>query len=152
MGRKPKPESLERMENKTPLAAYLEQLCRERGLSLRAASMKAELGEATLGNVVRGYRHPDPSTLRKIALSFGLSEDALLEMAGHRTNLKDNTVLEISDPELRVYLSAERINALPQRDQNLIKDILRHLMGDISVHFNGKESPIQLNDKIETSN
>lgn len=151
MGRKPKPESLERMENKTPLAAYLEQLCRERGLSLRSASMAAGLGEATLGNVVRGYRHPDPSTLRKIALSFGLSEDALLEMAGHRTNLKDGTIPEISDPELRVYLSAERINALSQRDQNLIKDILRHLMGDITVHLNGKEFPYHTSEKIETS-
>ncbi len=142
MGRKPKPESLERMRNQTPMAAYLERLCRERGLSLRAASIAAGLGEATLGNVVRGYRHPDPSTLRKIAVFFGLSEDALLEMAGHRTTSNDGLKPEISDPELRIYLAADRINALPQRDINLIKDILRHLMEDVKPYHNGKDVPV----------
>jgi transcriptional regulator with XRE-family HTH domain len=118
------------MQNQTPLASYLEQLCRERGLSLRAASIAAGLGEATLGNVVRGYRHPDPSTLRKISLFFGLSEDALLEMAGHRTVPVEHSRPEISDPELRVYLSPEKINALSQRDLNLLKEIMRHLLED----------------------
>jgi hypothetical protein len=104
--------------------------------------MEAGLGEATLGNVVRGYRHPDPGTLRKVALHFGLSEDALLEMAGHRTTTHDNIHPEIADPELRIYLSPERVNALSQRDLNLLKDIMRHMMEEIRpVHHstNGKE-------------
>ncbi|NWJ46213.1 MAG: helix-turn-helix transcriptional regulator [Chloroflexi bacterium] len=128
MGRKPKDDSYGKRNSQSPLALYLDRLCRERNISLRAASLAAGLGEATLGNIVRGYRHPDPATLRKIAIYFGLSEDALLEMAGHRTTNNNTSRPEINDPELRVYLLPDRINNLPRRDLNLLKDVLRHLM------------------------
>lgn len=131
MGRKPKPENLARMQNQSPMASYLEKLCRERGLSLRAASLAAGLGEATLGNVVRGYRKdPDPNTLRKIATYFNLSEEALLEMAGHRAGSEAANQSQITDPELRAYLSPERINQLGPRDVQLLKAVLRHLLPD----------------------
>lgn len=131
MGRKPKPESLARMQNQSPMASYLEQLCKERSLSLRAASIAAGLGEATLGNVVRGYRRdPDPITLRKIAAYFDLSEDALLELAGHRSLPPAQDHLQIADPELRAYLNPDRINRLGPRDTALLKAVLRHLMLD----------------------
>jgi transcriptional regulator with XRE-family HTH domain len=131
MGRKPKPESLARMQNQSPMASYLEKLCKERGLSLRAASLAAGLGEATLGNLVRGYRRdPDPVTLRKIAAYFNLSEDALLELAGHRSTPVDLNQTQIADPELRAYLSAERVNQLSPPDILLLKAVLRHLMHD----------------------
>jgi transcriptional regulator with XRE-family HTH domain len=129
MGRKPKPESLARMQNQSPMAAYLERLCKERGLSLRAASLAAGLGEATLGNLVRGYRRdPDPTTLQKIAAYFGISEDALLELAGHRSQTPAENLTQIADPELRAYLSAEKINRLSLRETVLLKAVLRHLM------------------------
>ena len=131
MGRKPKPESLARMQNQSPMASYLEQLCKERSLSLRAASIAAGLGEATLGNVVRGYRRdPDPVTLRKIAAYFDLSEDALLELAGHRSQPAAENYTQIADPELRAYLSPERINQLGLREAALLKAVLRHIMQD----------------------
>lgn len=131
MGRKPKPENLARMQNQSPMASYLEKLCRERGLSLRAASLAAGLGEATLGNVVRGYRKdPDPNTLRKIATYFNLSEEALLEMAGHRAGSEAANQSQITDPELRAYLSPKRINQLGPRDVQLLKAVLRHLLPD----------------------
>ncbi|MEI7555509.1 helix-turn-helix transcriptional regulator [Candidatus Chlorohelix sp.] len=128
MRRKSKDDSYGKRNSQSPLAFYLDCLCRERNISLRAASLAAGLGEATLGNIVRGYRHPDPATLGKIANYFGLSEDALLEMAGYRTINNNNSRLEINDPELRVYLHPERINTLPLRDLNLLKNVLRHLM------------------------
>jgi transcriptional regulator with XRE-family HTH domain len=126
MGRRLRP--LDGQYANSPLAEYLNGLCRERGLSLRSASLAAGLGEATLGNIVRGYRRPDPATIKKIATYFNISEDALLEMAGHRTVNYNGQLNEITDPELRLYLAPEKINRLSSRDLAFLKATLRHLL------------------------
>ncbi len=58
MRRKPKPESLARMQNQTPMASYLERLCKERRISLQATNLAAGLGEATLGKLMQFFSKP----------------------------------------------------------------------------------------------
>ncbi len=84
------------MQNDTDsdFRAWLVRKCRERGLSLRKASIKAGLSIATIAALVRGA-HPRPETIKKLARFFsgegaGVSEIAALEdhlliLAGDRT-------------------------------------------------------------------
>lgn len=76
--------------------AWVAQKCRERGLSLRQASIGAGLCHATVAAVVRGGR-PSPGTVKNLAHFFSANpadpvqtaalEDYLLALAGHRTLL-----------------------------------------------------------------
>ena len=84
------------MQNDTAsdFRAWLVRKCRERGLSLRKASIKAGLSTATIAALVGGV-HPRPETIKKLARFFsgdGASiaevmalEDHILVLAGYRS-------------------------------------------------------------------
>ena len=67
------------------LSGFLREECARRGLSWRAASLGAGLGATTVYGIIRGVGVPEPETLRKLATFFDVSEQHLMELAGHLT-------------------------------------------------------------------
>ena len=67
------------------LASFLRDQCAGRGLSWRAASLGAGLGATSVYGIIRGVSVPEPETLRKLAAFFGVSDQYLMELAGHLT-------------------------------------------------------------------
>jgi transcriptional regulator with XRE-family HTH domain len=65
------------------LASFLQEECKRRMLSWRAASLGAGLGATVVYGIIRGVSVPEPETLRKLAAFFGVSEQYLMELAGH---------------------------------------------------------------------
>lgn len=73
------------------LASFLGEECARRGLSWRAASLGAGLGATSVYGIIRGVSVPEPETLRKLAAFFGVSDQYLMELAGHLTpNQRDD--------------------------------------------------------------
>lgn len=73
------------------LGQWLEQACREEGLSLRQAAAKTALSHSTIADIIKGVR-ASAETVKKLARGFGgdgherlALEDHLLMLAGHRT-------------------------------------------------------------------
>lgn len=67
------------------LAGFLREECKRRRLSWRAASLGAGLGATVVYAIIRGVSVPEPETLRKLAVFFDVSEQYLMELAGHLT-------------------------------------------------------------------
>lgn len=67
------------------LSGFLREECTRRGLSWRAASLGAGLGATSVYGIIRGVSVPEPETLRKLAAFFDVSEQYLMELAGHLT-------------------------------------------------------------------
>jgi transcriptional regulator with XRE-family HTH domain len=62
-------------------ARKLRLLRAERGLSLREASKRTGVSKETLSDIERGRRHPHYPTLTKISKGYGVSLEALLNLA-----------------------------------------------------------------------
>ena len=67
------------------LASFLRGECARRRLSWRAASLGTGLGATSVYSIIHGVSVPEPETLRKLAAFFGVSEQYLMELAGHLT-------------------------------------------------------------------
>jgi transcriptional regulator with XRE-family HTH domain len=67
------------------LASFLREECARRGLSWRAASLGAGLGATSVYGIIHGVSVPEPETLRKLAAYFGVTDQFLMELAGHLT-------------------------------------------------------------------
>ncbi len=79
------------MEEQASLGQWLQKRCQREHLSLRQAAAKTGLSHATIADIRKGV-HPDPETLRKLAIAFGgdgqqrlALEDQLLVLAGYRS-------------------------------------------------------------------
>ena len=67
------------------LADFIAQQMAERGLSLRALAMYANVGTSTLSAIVQRQRQASPATCQKLADYFGVDEDYLLRLNERRT-------------------------------------------------------------------
>lgn len=67
------------------LASFLRGECARRGLSWRAASLGAGLGATSVYGIIHGVSVPEPETLRKLAAFLGVTDQFLMELAGHLT-------------------------------------------------------------------
>ena len=65
------------------LGKYLAQLCRERRISRRAASLGAGLNNAAISSLVRGVGEPSASTLVALARFFNVPAENLFRLAGY---------------------------------------------------------------------
>ena len=102
------------------LGQWLEEKCREEGLSLRQASIKIGISHTGISDIIKGT-NPSPETIRKLSQAFSQSgdhlrqalEDKLLTLAGYRSERKRDEVNEsmamlldklsnFSEPELKV--------------------------------------------------
>ena len=77
------------------LASFLREECARRRLSWRAASLAAGLGATAVYGIIRGVSVPEPETLRKLAAFFAVSEQFLMELAGHLTGAEREQELDI---------------------------------------------------------
>lgn len=81
-----------------PFGDYILELCRSQNLSLRDASMRAELAPETISQMLRRRGTPRPDSLRLIADNLGGSYQHMMVLAGHLSAPpSDNDV----DPILR---------------------------------------------------
>jgi transcriptional regulator with XRE-family HTH domain len=74
------------------LPSFLRDECARRRLSWRAASLGAGLGATAVYGMIHGVSVPGPETLRKLAAFFGVSEQFLMELAGHLTRAQADEV------------------------------------------------------------
>ena len=79
------------MGEQASLGQWLQERCQREHLSLRQAGAKTGLSHATIADIRKGV-HPDPETIRKLAIAFGgdgqqrlALEDQLLALAGYRS-------------------------------------------------------------------
>ena len=79
------------MEEQASLGQWLQERCQREHLSLRQAAAKTGLSHVTIADIRKGV-HPDPETIRKLAIAFGgdgqqrlALEDQLLALAGYRS-------------------------------------------------------------------
>jgi transcriptional regulator with XRE-family HTH domain len=71
------------------LSGFLREECARRKLSWRAASLGAGLGATAVYGMIRNVSVPEPETLRKLADFFGVSQQYLMELAGHLSRGQD---------------------------------------------------------------
>ena len=105
------------MAERSPLGKYLVELCQRRGLSMRAASKRADLGTETIGVIVRRGKttQPRPSTLKAIARELGGSYIHMLYLAGYLEEMDESRGVEVDE-------IAEQIASLPDgpvRDETI---------------------------------
>jgi transcriptional regulator with XRE-family HTH domain len=96
------------------LASFLRDACARRGLSWRAASIGAGLGATAVYGIIRGVSVPEPETLRKLAAFFDVSDQYLMELAGHLPPAKRGDELDVG-------------RALRSRYRDLPPDALREI-------------------------
>ncbi|GIW08778.1 MAG: hypothetical protein KatS3mg060_3583 [Dehalococcoidia bacterium] len=88
-----------------PFARWLREQIAAAGISQREASRRAGLSDSAVSEYLSGRRRPLPEACRKLARAFGVSEDAVLTIAGHRslpvdTNTEFFQLLRQQPPEL----------------------------------------------------
>lgn len=72
-----------------PFACWLREQVAAAGISQREASRRAGLSDSAVSEYLSGRRRPLPDACRKLARAFGVAEDVVLALAGHRTPPND---------------------------------------------------------------
>ena len=110
------------------LAEFLKLKCKERGLSLRALSVKAGLSPSTVRNVINRHYEPTIFTLNRLADYLGVRRQYLWFLAGLLEDM-DYSTEGISDPLLKhQFVEAD---ALPEADRSLVVNVLKSLIGEL---------------------
>lgn len=68
-----------------PFVRWLQEQVQAAGLSQREASRRAGLGDSAVNDYLAARRRPLPDACRKLARLFGVAEDDVLALAGHRS-------------------------------------------------------------------
>lgn len=104
----------------TGLAQFLDDQCKQRGLSWREASLKAGLDHGAISRFISGTT-PSPASCRKLATLFGVEEDLVLVLAGHKIDQTkaDNPISEA------ITLTEELMRDLPESLQWKIYKMIR---------------------------
>ena len=110
------------------LAEFLKLRCEERGLSLRALSVKAGLSPSTVRNIINRHYEPTIFTLNRLADYLGVRREYLWFLAGLLEDMHYSTE-GISDPLLKhQFVEAD---ALLEADRSLVISVLRSLIGEL---------------------
>ena len=110
------------------LAEFLKLKCKERGLSLRALSVKAGLSPSTVRNVINRHYEPTIFTLNRLADYLGVRRQYLWFLAGLLEDM-DYSTEGISDPLLKhQFVEAD---ALLEADRSLVVNVLKSLIGEL---------------------
>jgi transcriptional regulator with XRE-family HTH domain len=68
-----------------PFTRWLREQLAAAGISQREASRRAGLSDSAVNDYLNGRRRPLPEACRKLAHTFGVAEDVVLALAGHRS-------------------------------------------------------------------
>lgn len=104
------------------LAVFLDNQCKKRGLSWREASLGAGLDHGAISRFIRGTT-PSPDSCQKLAAFFGVPEDVLLVLAGHKL-ISDGGPSKSKTTYIAEYL----INQLPPDKQREALEIIRVML------------------------
>lgn len=110
------------------LAEFLKSKCGERGLSLRALSVKAGLSPSTVRNIINRHYEPTIFTLNRLADYLGVRRQYLWFLAGLLEDM-DYSTEGISDPLLKhQFVEAD---ALLEADRSLVISVLKSLIEEL---------------------
>ena len=110
------------MANKE-LGEFLQQQCKERGLSLRKLSICSGLSPATVHNIIKRQYQPTLFSLNRLADCLGVKRQYLWQMAGLLEDMDYSGEPTFSDPRLRFHFA--QADKLPEASRNLVVDIIR---------------------------
>lgn len=102
------------------LGLFLRQQCKERGLSLRSLSIKAELGPSTVHGIITKKYQPTLHSLNRLADYLGVRREYLWQLAGLLGDMDYKT--EFADPELRFHFA--QVDKLPKPARKLIISLI----------------------------
>jgi len=110
------------------LAEFLKLKSKERGLSLRALSVKAGLSPSTVRNIINRHYDPTIFTLNRLADYLGVRRQYLWFLAGLLEDM-DYSTEGISDPLLKHQFA--EADALLEADRSLVVNVLKSLIGEL---------------------
>lgn len=110
------------MPNKE-LGDFLQQQCKERGLSLRRLSIGSGLSPATVHNIINREYQPTIFSLNRLADHLGVKRQYLWQLAGLLEDMDYSGETTFSDPRLRFHFA--QADNLPEASRNLLVDIIR---------------------------
>jgi len=118
------------------LGQWLQERCKEEGLSLRQASARTGLSHATIGDIVKGARATG-DTIRKLAQAFGTGgdhhklalEDQLLVLAGYRSERPK--AKEFTEPMARLLDKLSGFSEPELKIMSRFADFIRETQTDI---------------------
>jgi len=102
------------------LGFFLREQCKERGLSLRSLSIKAELGPSTVHGIITRKYQPTLHSLNRLADELGVRRQYLWQLAGLLGDMDYKT--EFADPQLRFYFA--QVDKLPKPARKLIISLI----------------------------
>lgn len=95
-------------------------------LSISEFARKAGLSPSGLTNILNGKRNqPDFDTLEKLSIYLNYDIISLLKLSGLNIPEIEESWQRVEDPELRNWLTAENINALPDLARQLIIAVIK---------------------------
>ena len=108
------------MPNK--LTEFLQQQCKERGLSLRSLSINSGLSPGTVHNIIKRQYQPTLFSLNRLADYLGVKREYLWQLAGLLEDMDYDDKTTFSDPQLRFHFA--RVDKLPRAARNLIISLI----------------------------
>ena len=110
------------MPNKE-LGDFLQQQCKERGLSLRRLSIGSGLSPATVHNIINREYQPTIFSLNRLADHLGVKRQYLWQLAGLLEDMDYSGETTFSDLRLRFHFA--QADKLPEPARNLLIDIIK---------------------------
>lgn len=132
-----------RQEAKQALAALLQKFLEAEGRKIDWLAKETNIHRQTISRYLHRQTLPDRDTCLKLATAMQLPPEQLLQAAGHlpaHLPAESNHPPELTDPELRLYLS--QIGAMPEKTREIIKTILRQEYQTLLDNQNKKSGPV----------
>ena len=118
------------------LGRWLEEKCREQGLSLRQASLKIGISHTGISDLLKGA-NPSPQTIKKLAQAFSgdgeyhrqALEDELLRLCGYRSERPK--AKEFTEPMARLLDKLSGFSEPELKIMSRFADFIRETQTDI---------------------
>jgi transcriptional regulator with XRE-family HTH domain len=104
------------------IADFLQEIRRQRGLSLRGLARGSGISASTLSRWCEGKQTPSPKSCRMLADYLSLSTEHMLALAGHLKPLHKEATEAL--PEFREYASQKYPEDLDEDTIAMIEDLL----------------------------
>ena len=100
------------------LANFLQEQCRQRGISLRSLSLKSGLSSGTVHSIIQRKYQPTLFSLNRLADFLGVRREYLWQLAGLLEDVDYDATTTFGDPQLRFQLT--RVDRMPKAARNLV--------------------------------
>lgn len=124
--------------HKKRLADYIFKTCKEKKLSLRSLSVKANLSPGTVHSIIHRDYEPSLYSLNQLADFLGVKRQYMWYMAGLLEEEDMEKELLGSDPRMHYY--CEKVARLPEKTRELVLGIVADLVNYHSTPSQGRSS------------